>query len=256
MSSNLFNASLADVNRDISLGLIECTRRGLMHSSKFLAELKHGLQMPASFKPVPQQPTAIPDAEVDNYDLARSYYDLREYDRAAYFVRNCESPVPRFLHLYSTYMAKEKRRLDNMTDMANLAESEQFKDLTDLLATLKSLHAQRKLDGYCLYLYGIVLKKLDLKDLAVPVLVESLHAAPLLWSSWLELMPLIANKEQLVTLNLPNHWMKTVFVAHAHIELFLNDEGLGLLEQLQNTGFKHCTNITAQIAIAYHNKRS
>lgn len=200
--------------------------------------------------------TPIAPGELDAYDMAKSYFDVREYDRAAYFLRTAESPVPHFLHFYSTYMAKEKRRLDNMTDQANLVESGQLKDLADLLATLKALHAQRKLDAYTLYLYGVVLKKLELKDLAITVLVESVHAAPTLWSSWLELSPLITHKEQLAGLNLPNHWMKSFFLAHTHIELFLNDEGLEMFEDLQKAGFVKCTYITAQIAIAYHNKRS
>lgn len=286
MSELLLNASLSEVKRDITLGLLECTRRGLVHSVKWLAELKHGLVMPTddaststigaaaaagsnsssnitsttaattSFASTVAELPPIAAAEQDAYDLAKSYFDLREYERAAYFVRNAESPVPLFLHLYGTYMAKEKRRLDNMTDTANLTESGQLKDLADVLATLKALHGQRKLDGYCLYLYGVVLKKLDLKEMAIPVLVESVRAAPTLWSSWIELAPLITHKEQFASLNLPNHWMKSFFLAHTHIELFLNDEGLEMFESLQKAGFEQCTYITAQIAIAYHNKRS
>lgn len=237
--------------------------------SSRLAELKHGLVIPAAEataaftssstaakSATSIELTPIADGELDDYDLAKQYFDVREYDRAAYFVRNAESPVPKFLHLYSTYMAKEKRRLDNMTDTANLTENGQLKDLADLLATLKALHGQRKLDAYCLYLYGAVLKKLDLKDLAIPVLVESINGAPMLWSSWIELAPLITHKEQLMGLSLPNHWMKSIFIAHSHIELFLNDEGLNMFQDLQKAGFPNCTYITAQIAIAYHNKRS
>lgn len=268
MSNLLYNSSLTDIKRDITLGLVECSRRGLAHSVKWLAELKHGLIIPAELQPTAAPATASPsfsggselisiaECEANDYDLAKSYFDLHEYDRAAYFVRNAESPVPKFLHLYGTYMAKEKRRLDNLTDTVNLTESSQLKDLADLLATLKADHAQRRLDGYCLYLYGVVLKKLDLKDMAIPVLVESVHAAPTLWSSWVELAPLITHKEQLMGLNLPNHWVKSFFLAHTQIELFLNDEGLEMFEKLQEAGFRKCTYITAQIAIAYHNKRS
>lgn len=265
MSNLLYDSSLADIKRDITLGLAECSRRGLAHSVKWLAELQYGLVIPADLQqtvaaatasPTVGEPISIAECEQSDYDLAKSYFDLHEYDRAAYFVRNAESPIPKFLHLYGTYMAKEKRRLDNLTDTVNLTESSQLKDLADLLATLKADHAQRRLDGYCLYLYGVVLKKLDLKDMAIPVLVESVHAAPTLWSSWVELAPLITHKEQLMALNLPNHWVKTFFLAHTQIELFLNDEGLEMFEQLQEAGFRKCTYITAQIAIAYHNKRS
>uniref|UniRef100_A0A1B0BJ66 Cdc23 domain-containing protein n=1 Tax=Glossina palpalis gambiensis TaxID=67801 RepID=A0A1B0BJ66_9MUSC len=46
----------------------------------------------------------IAPKEYDNYFLAKSYFDVREYDRAAHLVRNTSSPVPRFLHLYATYL--------------------------------------------------------------------------------------------------------------------------------------------------------
>lgn len=277
MNEPPFNINLNEVRNDIHIGLIECNKRGLIYSAKWLAELKYGLDSAASNVTsiastskstiTPAEDTyilrspdiytkGITESEHDEYDLAKTYFDLREYDRAAYFTRNSESPVPAFLHLYATYMSKEKKRLDNMTDSSNLTESGQAKDLADLLATFKKLHIRRKLDAYSLYLYGVVLKKLDLKEMAVPIFLESVHAAPTLWSAWLEMAPLITNREQLMSMNLPNHWIKQIFIAHTHIELFLNDKGLKLFEELQMAGFKKCSYITAQTAIAYHNKRS
>lgn len=271
MEADLSELRLNDVKCDIEAGYIECQKRGLMHSVKWLAELKFGLdEAKVRADATRYGDTAdrlstiikethvkdIAETERNSYELARSYFDLREYERAAYFIGDAESPVPKFLHMYALYMGKEKRRLNNMTDMANLSESGQSRDQSDLLMTLKRLHGQRKLDGYCLYLYGIVLKKLDLKEMAVTVLVEAINAAPMLWGAYVELTPLLMNKEHLQSLNLPNHWMKSLFIAHAYIELFLNDEGLKLYEDLQAAGLKNCIYITAQMAHAYHNKRS
>ena len=45
----------------------------------------------------------------------------------------------------------------------------------------------QELDGYTLYLYGIVLKKMLLMDQAKEVLLESIRMEPCLWGSWLEL---------------------------------------------------------------------
>lgn len=44
-----------------------------------------------------------------------------------------------------------------------------------------------KNDGYLLYLEGVVLKKLDLRKQAVPVLKSAIAAAPTLWAAWMEL---------------------------------------------------------------------
>lgn len=270
MSTPLFNVSLTQIKRDIQLAQIECRKRGLTHTAVWLAELKIGLDptMLAEDASAAEEKDNLSEAmnscyndgiaekERDVYDLARSYFDLREYDRAAHIIRNTQSPVPRFLYFYSMYMSKEKKRLDNMTDKANLNESGQFRDLSDLMVTLRNLYSKRKLDGYCLYLYGVVLKKLDLKELAVTVFVESINATPTLWCSYLELIPLLSDKDEIYSANIPNHWMKAIFLAHAHVELLLSDKGIKLYNELQRSGFKNSTYMVAQIGKAFHNKRS
>lgn len=283
MSSPLFNVPLWQIRRDIQLTQIECRKRGLAHSAVWLAELKIGLDptMVANSHNAPSTSTdavataaaavttetltdamkqcyidGIADKERDVYDLARTYFDLREYDRAAHIIRNAQSPVPRFLYFYSMYMSKEKKRLDNMTDKANLTESGHCRDLSDLMVTLRNLYSKRKLDGYCLYLYGVVLKKLDLKDLAATVLIESINAVPTLWCSYLELIPLLSDKDEIYSVNIPSHWMKGIFLAHAHVELLLSDKGIKLYNELQRAGFKNSTYMVAQIGKAFHNKRS
>lgn len=256
MTADIFNLQLPEVKRDLYTAIIECNKRCLTRTAKWLAEMNYGLGDIAVPENVHQDVSSgIAEKEYDDYYLAKSYFDLREYDRAAYFTRNCESPVPLFLRFYSTYMAREKKRLDSITDNSNLNDSGYIKDLSDLLAQLKSLHSQRKLDGYCLYIYGVVLKKLDLTQSAVNILIESIHACPMLWASWVELSPLITDKEKLQSLNLPKHWMKQFFIGYALIELYLNDEGLKHYEELQAAGFNKCVHITSQMAIAYHNKR-
>lgn len=270
MSTKLFSVSLNQIKRDIQITQIECRKRGLTHTAVWLAELKNGLDPTllvdnsTIFDAKDNLTTVlkncyvddIADNERDQYDLARSYFDLREYDRAAYVVRNTQSAVPRFLYLYSLYMAKEKKRLDNMTDKANLVESGHYRDLSDLMITLRNLYAKRKLDGYCLYLYGVVLKKLDLKEMAVNIFVESINAVPTLWCSYLELIPLLSDKDEIYSVNIPNQWMKAIFLAHAHVELLLSDKGIELYNELQQSGFKNSTYIVAQIGKAFHNKRS
>lgn len=270
MSTSLFSVPLNQVRREIQLTQIECRKRGLVHTAVWLAELKIGIDQGL----LNEEPLAadsretlraamntcfiegISEKERDFYDLARSYFDLREYDRAAHIIRATQSPVPRFLYFYSMYMSKEKKRLDNMTDKANLTESGQFRDLSDLMVTLRNLYSKRKLDGYALYLYGIVLKKLDLKDLAVSVLIESINAVPTLWCSYLELIPLLSDKDEIYSANIPNHWMKSIFLAHAHVELLHSDKGIKLYNELQRYGFRNSTYMVAQIGKAFHNKRS
>lgn len=256
--SEIFNIKLSEVKQDLIIGIIECNKRGLIQSAKFLTELNHGLKNIDVKLNLAASNTfsGITDDEYDDYCLAKSYYDCREYDRAAYFIQSSVSPVPKFLNYYCTYMAKEKKRLDNMPDTTSLSGNTHLKDLSELLSVLKEEYNQKKLDGYGLYLYGVVLKKLDLNQLAITVFLESVHLAPTMWGSWLELAPLIADLNKLRSLALPNHWMKHFFIGYTLIEIFLNEEGITTFEELQQAGFSKCLYTTQQIAIAYHNKRS
>lgn len=192
--------------------------------------------------------------ELDRYFLAKTYFDCQEYDRAAFFTNSCKSPVPRFLNLYSMYMAKEKKRIDNTPDNT-MSGNSNLKDLSELMSILHEEYNQKNLDGYGMYLYGVVLKKLDLASTAITVFLESVHLVPTLWSSWIEMAPLIQDSEHLRSLALPKHWIKPFFVAHTFIEIFVNETGIHLFEEIQQAGFGRSIYVTSQIAIAYHNKR-
>lgn len=200
---------------------------------------------------MPRGDDGISEAEFEDYCVAKSYFDCREYDRAAYFTNSCISPVPKFLNLYSMYMAKEKKRLDNSPDCTTMTGNAQLKDLSELMSVLTEEYNHKKLDGYGMYLYGVILKKLDLTQLAVTVFLECVHVVPTLWSAWLELAPLIQDVDQLRALSLPKHWIKPFFIGHALIEIFVNESGINLFEEIQAAGFSKCLYTTSQIAIAY-----
>lgn len=75
------------------------SRRGLAQTSKWLAEINHALVstlLPLDQLPAPQ---LSPGPDLDTYTLAKTYFDLKEYDRAAFFTRNLSSPLCQFLHL-------------------------------------------------------------------------------------------------------------------------------------------------------------
>ena len=116
-------------------------------------------------------------------------------------------------------------------------------------------HPYQLLDGYCLYLYGIVLKRLNLNDDARDVLVEAIRAEPCHWGAWLELSSgHISERGELDALQLPDHWMKHFFLAHTYLELQLNEAALETYFGLQmggepGQGLHDSTYILAQVAI-------
>lgn len=50
------------------------------------------------------QPAGMYTAEYDTYLMAKTFFDLKEYDRCAAILEKCESNKSRFLRLYSKYL--------------------------------------------------------------------------------------------------------------------------------------------------------
>lgn len=241
---------------DLLRGIRECSVRGLKHSVKWMSELNFALD---SVKLAPDELPIHKDEHTDEMDallIAKSYFDLREFDRSAHFTRDCVRPKARFLHLYSRYLSLEKKKLDNMTD-SNCAPDSVGENapLKDLYTVLRSDYYENKLDGFCMYLYGITLKKLDLSSVAVDVFIKAVNAEPMLWCAWYELGKLIPDKSTCLSSQLPNHWIKQFFLAHAYLEQLNNDEALQIYFNLYSQGLEKSTYLMSQIAIGHHNRR-
>lgn len=95
-------------------------------------------------------------------------------------------------------MSLEYKKLCSTTD-ANLfttaPDGPYLRNMQNLCNGLKVAYINDQLDSYCLYVYGIVLKKLNHFDDAKDILIESINKEPMNWASWQELTPLIADKQ-------------------------------------------------------------
>ncbi|XP_043522486.1 cell division cycle protein 23 homolog isoform X1 [Frieseomelitta varia] len=246
---------IKEVKTDLLRAINECSQRGLLHTTKWLAELSYSLK---DVKIDVLDTTAdlyLADTseEEDTYILAKTYFDLKEYDRAAYFTEECKTPKVRFLYLYSRYLSGEKKKIDDMTVVP--PDPLKNESLRLLCSDLRKDHMADKLDGFSLYLFGVTLKKLQLTREAMNVLVEATHKQPMHWGSWLELASLITDREKLENLCLPNHWIKHFFMAHMYLELQLIDEGLALYCKLQSMGFEKNGYVLAQTAMTVNYRR-
>lgn len=241
------------IKLDLLEGIRQCSERGLYHCMKWLAELNHSI----SHITLPGQTKFIEnyDEEYDIYCLAKSYFDVKEYDRCAHYTKNCKNPKPRFLHLYSRYLSIEKKKIDNMTDSNCPPDPTKNTALKDLCAILMGDYCKDKLDGFCLYLYGVILRKLDLTNKAIDVFVKAVHATPVLWAAWQELGQILPSRNRLNSLHLPDHWMRQFFMAYASLEQLSNDESLEIYTKLHAQGFNRSSFLIAQTAIVYHNRR-
>ncbi|KAG5844177.1 hypothetical protein ANANG_G00158860 [Anguilla anguilla] len=249
---------LVQIKKQLIYVITLCRERGLVHSVKWASELAFALTpLPMNELPPPPPFTEEDAQDLDVLSLAKSYFDLKEYDRAAYFLRGCRSQKAYFLYMYSRYLSGEKKKDDETVDSLGPLEKGQVRNeaLRELRVELSKKHQAGELDGFTLYLYGVVLRKLDLLKEAVDVFVEATHALPLHWGAWLELCNLITNIEMLKALSLPDCWIRDFFLAHMYTELQMIKEALQKYQSLIDAGFSKSTYIISQIAVAYHNIR-
>ncbi|KAJ6809754.1 anaphase-promoting complex subunit 8 [Iris pallida] len=192
----------------------------------------------------------------DSYLLAKSYFDCREYRRAAHALRGQNGKKAVFLRCYALYLAGEKRKEEEMIELeGHLGKSEPMnKELASLERELSTLHGTGTIDSFGLYLYGIILKDKGCQSKAVAVLVDSVNTYPWNWSAWSELLSLCTTTDILRNLSLKNHWMKDFFVASAYQELKMHEEALKKFEYLLGV-FRFSDYIHSQIATAQYGLR-
>ena len=82
----------------------------LSHRAAELATAIHANLPADGALPAAAAPSAEDAAEALTFTLARSYFDLREYGRAAHTLRQCTGHKAIFLRHYSEYLVGEKRK--------------------------------------------------------------------------------------------------------------------------------------------------
>ncbi|KAL1818388.1 hypothetical protein DCAR_0414523 [Daucus carota subsp. sativus] len=185
----------------------------------------------------------------DYYLLAKSYFDCREYRRAAHVLRDQTGKRAIFLRCYSLYLAGEKRKEEENIELEGpLGKSDALnQELVLLESELSVLQKNGTIDSFGLYLYGLVLKEKGSANLARIVLVDSVNSYPWNWNAWSVLQSLCTTADILNSMNLNNHWMKEFFLASAYHELRLHNESLAKYEHLEGT-FGYSNYIQAEIA--------
>ncbi|URD83175.1 Anaphase-promoting complex subunit [Musa troglodytarum] len=206
--------------------------------------------------PVPDDDGFNSDGGNDRYLLAKSYFDCRDYRRAAHALRGQTGKKAGFLRCYALYLAGEKRKEEEMIELdGSLGKSDVVNsELISLERELSSLRRIGSIDSFGLYLYGLVLKDKGCESLAVTVFVESVNSFPWNWSAWSELQSLCTSTDTLNKLNLKNHWMKDFFLASAYQELKMHEEALKRYECLLGV-FRSSDYIQSQIATALYSLR-
>ena len=196
----------------------------------------------------------VEDFSSDSYLLAKSYFDLREYTRAASVLAEESDSKSRFLRLYATYLAGERRKEEQAIEEAGpLEESNSTnEELPAIERELQGYVERKEADAFLYYLFGLVLLDREKKDQAKRALMESVTLYPCNWAAWQALQELNLDLHKLG--NLPNHWMSSFFVASLCLEIQENERGLQQYMSLQQM-FPNSEYVLAQAATAHYNLR-
>jgi len=89
------------------------------------------------------------------YLLAKSYFDCKEYARAAFVLEKCTSAKSKFLKLYSKFLVGERRKEGVKEEILGPPESEkaQNEELAGIIQELEDLASSQSSDAFLCYLY-------------------------------------------------------------------------------------------------------
>ncbi|KAF9111779.1 anaphase-promoting complex component apc8 [Mortierella sp. AM989] len=254
-----------------------CNERGLYFAARWAAEALNGL--PILDNTVSMKASSIVSVytsglslnssmmssdidmpEFDTYLMAKTFFDLKEYDRCASVLEGCASNKSRFLRLYSKYLVGEKRREQDTREVLGPLDNGMAinKEIEKIDSELAECYQSGNLDSFCKYLYGVVLIKRQRKSLAVTVLVESINQYPYNWSAWLDLGSCLSSYAAVtkITSELPTSFMTTYFLSHVTLEHFSSqyEEGAAWLDEL-SAAFPRSAYIKCERAIALYHAR-
>jgi anaphase-promoting complex subunit 8 len=245
-----------------------------------------------------QQAASATEYQSDRLLLARSLLSVGEYQRAVHSFGNDAhllrelSPTEQFIRHYCLYLAGEKRKEEEMIKL-----SDPMKDIqgvssaaaanpkgedkgaapmaTDVMERcrvsnpnilvlheeLSALYEHGSLDGFGLYMFGIVLRGMNVTNSlqdpvnATRILVESVRKYPWNWSAWLDLAA-IASEEGLPedledTPLQESPWMYTFFLQRVLLERQQSSDALQHIEGLRRY-FPRSSYLAAQEAEAHY----
>lgn len=129
----------------------------------------------------------------DTFQLAKSYYDIKEHDRVVATLAGARSPRARFLRIYSAYLSADRKAQESLGHFLDTKQERHalFPPLNKLLSELEG-----DTDPYLLYLSGLLHMRLEQREEAVECFVESVKGRAYNWSAWTQLAQLIDSADK------------------------------------------------------------
>ncbi|ODN84236.1 hypothetical protein L202_00231 [Cryptococcus amylolentus CBS 6039] len=190
----------------------------------------------------------------DEFQLARGYFDLKEYDRVVWVLRDARGNRARFLRYYSMYLSADRKAQESLSHFLDTKEERTalYPAISALLSELKD-----ETDPYLTYLRGLCYMRLDRKPPAMKSLMESVRAKPYNWSAWSQMAQLVSSADMFISLKeeLPSTPMLTFFAICCMLDLHTaTDLVMSMIKELLEV-FPASVHLKAQRALVYYHMR-
>ncbi|KAK6453845.1 anaphase promoting complex subunit 8 [Scheffersomyces xylosifermentans] len=198
----------------------------LFQAAKWCAEALNGL--PEQKESSEDYPDELPHGSIGDDDprvdqnkflLAKTYFNCKEFDRAAHVLKSCKSGNALFLRLYSILISVDKRAteqtdgsinigsVNELTDQQDVSPNNSKEVVNDLNSRLSKiiqesenyLSKNDKGNAFLYYLNGVIYNKKKKYQLAQSNLYNSLKLFPYNWSAWQELIASLNTFEEAIT---------------------------------------------------------
>lgn len=249
--------SKTGIRQELRKSVIDCRERGLYEAAAWSAQQLNAL--PAETRACSNSLAGpLSDPETDDFLLAKSLFDCREYQRCAHHLDRAEATDTKslFLKSYALYLAGERRKHEEKIELSGTLGKVDVQNrmLESLESDLAKLRSDDRADGFCLYVYGLVLADRDKKDLAKEVLAESVTLYACNWSAWKALLDVCKEWDDVSSLRLPDHAARDFFFAAMSLELHWNGEALSRMAKLSEQ-FPRSDYLMLKAATAHYNMR-
>ncbi|BEJ18077.1 hypothetical protein CspHIS471_0703540 [Cutaneotrichosporon sp. HIS471] len=190
----------------------------------------------------------------DRFELAKTYYDIKEHDRVVATLEGAQSPRARFLRTYSAYLSADRKAQESLGHFLDTKQERHalFPPLNKLLGELED-----DTDPYLLYLRGLLHLRLEQREAAVECFVESVKGRPYNWSAWTQLAQLIDSADKFIEIKerLPTGVMRTFFAINVMLDLHTaTDLVMTMITELLET-FPGSVHLIAQKGMVYYHMR-
>ncbi|KAK8865749.1 hypothetical protein IAR55_000896 [Kwoniella newhampshirensis] len=192
--------------------------------------------------------------EEDEFQLARGYFDLKEYDRVAWVLKDAKGSRSRFLKYYSMYLSADRKAQESLPHFLDTKEERLalYPALSPLIAELNN-----ETDSYLIYLRGLCYMRLDRRPPAVKCLMDSVRLKPYNWSAWSQMAQMVYSADMFISMKeeLPSSPMLTFFAISCMLDLHTaTDLLMNMITELLQI-FPGSVHLKAQRAMVYYHMR-